>query len=142
MACDTTQGFQLLELKSGKCIGPEMSFADASWNHNQDTLIAIEALSEFAYRETNRDFYKMTIYMEGTARDWGVFSMELNKTNFADLHMLVVSVDFSGRHAAWMLYFTRCAGRMVKSEQEQLELDMLTYQWAVINIDNTEYANI
>jgi hypothetical protein len=42
----------------------------------------------------------MTIYMEGTARDWGVFSMELNKTNFADLHMLVVSVDFSGRHAA------------------------------------------
>jgi hypothetical protein len=71
-----------------------------------------------------------------------VFSMELNKTNFADLHMLVVSVDFSGRHAAWMLYFTRCAGRMVKSEQEQLELDMLTYQWAVINIDNTEYANI
>lgn len=58
----------------------------------QDTLIALEALSEFAYRETNRDFYKMTIYLTGTGRPWGEYELTLNKTNFAELYEYIVSI--------------------------------------------------
>ncbi|ELT94762.1 hypothetical protein CAPTEDRAFT_205314 [Capitella teleta] len=56
------------------------------WSSTQDTLLALEALSEYAYRETNRDFYKLTLYLSGTAKEsWGVHSHTLNKTNFDDL---------------------------------------------------------
>jgi hypothetical protein len=75
----------------------------------QDTLIAIEALSEFAYRETNRDFYKMTLYMTGTARDWGEHVITLNKTDFAHLHMYVVRVSSPPPKI-----YTVCRGKILK----------------------------
>lgn len=62
----------------------------------QDTLLALEALSEYAYRETNRDFYKLTLYLTGTAKEWGEYTVTLNKSNFAVLNQFQVSVSLPG----------------------------------------------
>ena len=56
----------------------------------QDTLLALEALSKFAFHETNREFYRMTLYLYGAGQDWGPHQLDLNRTNFAQLHEIEV----------------------------------------------------
>ena len=56
----------------------------------QDGLVVLEALTAYAFRETNRDIYQMEIRLEATRNpDWTKTIM-LNSSNFAQLHSFEV----------------------------------------------------
>jgi len=57
----------------------------------QDTLLALEALTEFSYRQTNREFYNLQLVFECTSNSTWTHTVRLNKTNFANLFSFGVS---------------------------------------------------
>ena len=51
----------------------------------QDTILALEALTEFSYRQTNRAFYNLQLVFECTSNSSWTQTVRLDKTNFANL---------------------------------------------------------
>jgi len=52
----------------------------------QDTILALEALTEFSYRQTNRAFYNLQLVFECTSNSSWTETVRLNKNNFANLY--------------------------------------------------------
>ena len=52
----------------------------------QDTLLVLEALTTYAFRETYRDIYQMEIELVATKNPNWHHTVRLNKTNFATLY--------------------------------------------------------
>lgn len=61
------------------------------WSSTTDTLLALEALTEFSYRQTNRDFYNLQVEFVCSQNATFYETVLLNKTNFADLFTFKVS---------------------------------------------------
>lgn len=56
----------------------------------QDTLLALEALTEFSYRQTNRAFYNLQLQFECTSNSSWKQTVKLDKSNFAQLYTFSV----------------------------------------------------
>ncbi|CAH1797576.1 unnamed protein product [Owenia fusiformis] len=56
----------------------------------QDSILSLEALVEFARRDTNRDLYNMEIDLEVTSDPQWRHTVRLNKDNFATLHKVEI----------------------------------------------------
>ena len=56
----------------------------------QDTLLALEALTEFSYRQTNRAFYNLQLEFESTSNSSWTQTVKLDKSNFANLYTFSV----------------------------------------------------
>jgi len=52
----------------------------------QDTLLALESLTEFSYRQTNRAFYNLQLRFECTSNTTWSHTVQLDRTNFANLY--------------------------------------------------------
>ena len=52
----------------------------------QDGLLALEALTEFSYRQTNRAFYNLQLQFECTSNSTWEHTVKLDRTNFANLY--------------------------------------------------------
>jgi len=51
----------------------------------QDTLLALESLTEFSYRQTNRAFYNLQLEFDCTSNSSWTQTVKLDRTNFANL---------------------------------------------------------
>lgn len=95
VACHPTQVLGFLQLLLCKlvivksCSNAVANVSVTFWSL-QDSILALEALGDFSVRETNRDFYQLTIYISGTARQWGGFEAVLNRTNYEELQIFEV----------------------------------------------------
>ena len=56
----------------------------------QDTLLALEALTEFSYRQTNRAFYNLQLQFECSSNSSWAHTVKLDKSNFAELYTFSV----------------------------------------------------
>lgn len=56
----------------------------------QDTILALEALTEFSYRQTNRAFYNLQLHFECTSNSTWEHIVKLDRTNFANLYSFSV----------------------------------------------------
>ena len=63
----------------------------------QDGLLALEALTEFSYRQTNRAFYNLQLQFECTSNSTWEHTVKLDRTNFANLYSFPV---------CWLCTFT------------------------------------
>jgi len=64
------------------------------WSSTQDTILALEAMTEFSYRQTNRDFYSLQLEFVCSSNASWTHMVKLNKTNFADLYSFEVDPAF------------------------------------------------
>ena len=62
----------------------------------QDTLLALEALTEFSYRQTNRAFYNLQLQFECSSNSSWAHTVKLDKTNFAQLYTFSVCCLYEG----------------------------------------------
>jgi hypothetical protein len=64
------------------------------WSSTQDTLLALEALTEFSYRQTNRAFYNLQLTFGCSSNDTWTETVSLNKSNFASLYSFPIEPAF------------------------------------------------
>ena len=66
---------------------------------NQDTVVALQALSEFAFRDTNRGLYTMNVKLYATSTDDFQEEVLLSKGNFIDYHQMSIPEVFGSVRA-------------------------------------------
>lgn len=64
------------------------------WSSTQDTLLALEAMTEFSYRQTNRDFYNLQLEFVCSSNASWTHRVNLNRTNFANVFKFKVQPAF------------------------------------------------
>lgn len=64
------------------------------WSSTSDTLLALESLTEFSYRQTNRAFYNLQLRFECTSNTTWSHTVQLDRTNFANLYSFGIMPTF------------------------------------------------
>jgi hypothetical protein len=64
------------------------------WSSTQDTLLALEALTAFSYRQTNRAFYNLQLTFACSSNNTWTETVSLDKTNFASLYTFPITPAF------------------------------------------------
>ena len=91
----------------------------------RDSSIAIQALTEYGKRDTNRDLYNMRISLEATSTPFWRKSIDLNKSNWAQAQLIEIP-------AAWGEVKTLVQGTGMALMQVGELSDVQYFYWHIV----------